>query len=412
MPVTHFDIVIVGAGIAGSAMAALLAINKATEHLRIALIDTNALERVSVDKIPRESVSDFDSRVSALTLASEDILKNTGAWTYLNLEDYCSYTDMQVWDGEGTGTVHFNGLDVQQSHLGMIIENKKIATAFLMATKQHSQVTLLGQTKVVDLQEPTSDNPKACIILDTNQQLTASLVIGADGALSRIRSLADFKTREWDYQQSAIVATVKTGLPHKKTAWQCFTSVGPLAFLPLHSEVDFEQFCSIVWSVDNTKAQELYALGDNDFCAALTDAFEGRLGDVSACSSRQMFPLKQRHATDYTKNNVVLIGDAAHTIHPLAGQGINLGLQDALVLSQELGRLCERQLPLGGIGLKRYQRRRKGDNLAMMAAMEGFKRLFSEESLFIRAIRGSGMSWFDESRALKKHIIKKAMGIK
>jgi 2-octaprenylphenol hydroxylase len=227
-----------------------------------------------------------------------------------------------------------------------------------------------------------------------------------------VRELAGFRTREWDYGHRALVTTVETERGHGATAWQRFLSSGPLAYLPL-PEHDGHHFCSIVWSVEHGLADDLEAMDEEAFRAALGAALEYRLGEVVACSARVCFPLRQRHAIDYIKPGVALVGDAAHTIHPLAGQGINLGLQDVAALADEvLAGVARGEDPGSYQLLRRYQRRRKGENLLMMAAMEGFKNLFGARQLPVRWLRNQGLKWVDRSGPLKYQMMRHAMGVR
>jgi 2-octaprenylphenol hydroxylase len=250
------------------------------------------------------------------------------------------------------------------------------------------------------------------LALEDGSTMQASLLVAADGALSIIRTLAGFETREWDYNHKAIVATVECEQPHQQTAWQRFLPQGPLALLPLADVNGGKQYCSIVWSAEPDYADELLALDDAGFRAALGQAFEHRLGGINAVSKRFSFPLRQRHAKQYFKAGLVLVGDAAHSIHPLAGQGINLGLQDVQVLAEEIKRGVKRGLLLSDEAiLQRYQRRRMADNLTMMAAMDGFKRLFEREELPVRWLRNEGMRLLAKIPGVKNTIIRQAMGL-
>jgi 2-octaprenylphenol hydroxylase len=223
--------------------------------------------------------------------------------------------------------------------------------------------------------------------------------------------MMDFTTRESDYGHRAIVTTVEVEHSHQDTCWQRFLASGPLAFLPLPG-ADGRHYCSIVWSLQEDLVDDLLALDDAAFCVALECAFEGRLGDVLACARRAAFPLRQRHAIDYVQAGVALVADAAHTIHPLAGQGINLGLQDVAVLAREVLAGHTLGSSPGELALlKRYQRQRKGENLVMMAAMDGFKAMFEQQALPLRWLRNAGMRGIGRIAPLKQQIIRHAMGV-
>ncbi len=399
----RYDLVIVGAGMAGAALA--LACSELP--LRIALLEAQTVR----DGWPplQESVVDYDSRVSALTEASRQLLMQLGVWPAISACRSCAYSDMEVWDGEGTGRIHFSAAEVNRSELGHIVENRVITAALIDRLRQQGRVQCLFGKPLVGLEQ----RAETCVLqLEGGQQLDADLVVAADGANSRLREWAGFTTREWDYHHQALVTTVETSLPHANTAWQRFLPEGPLAFLPLPDSAGRQCYSSIVWSALPEFSESLMAMSEADFNQALTRHFEERLGEVLASAKRVCFPLRQRHAVDYFKGRVVLVGDAAHTIHPLAGQGINLGFADVQALAEEL----ERTLASGGgcsdaALLSRYQRRRKGDNLAMMAAMEGFQNLFESSLLPLRIVRNMGMRALNELGPVKRQIISKAMGL-
>lgn len=400
------DIIIVGAGIAGTTLACKLA--RETPSLRIILIE-------SISFKPNYSVEQFDPRVVAITPASKDLLNDTGAWDSIIKTRYCPYTGMDVWDGAGTGTIHFDCCDTGEASLGYIVENSLIVDKLLLQLKNTS-VQLLMPATVSAINLPGADG-KTLVILGDGRTLQAPLVVATDGALSPIRQMANIETREWDYGQTALIATIRTTTPHGGIARQCFTSHGPLAYLPLPDlaggpDTHNSHFCSIVWSVDHEHAKKLQALDDIVFAKQLTEAFESRLGNVVTAHHRFSFPLVQRHCKQYFKPGVVVAGDAAHTIHPLAGQGINLGLQDVVVLADEIRRAGERQVPLSDISiLQRYQRRRMGSNLAMMGVMEAFKRIFESSSPSLRWIRNEGLRQLDRSVFIKEQIARQAMGL-
>lgn len=399
--VKSVDIAIVGGGLVGSALACLLARNAATRDLRIALIEAQqAPEMVTA--------SGFDPRVVALTEKSRTLLDNCGVWPAVAAKRVSAYRAMEVWDAEGTGRIQFDCADVQQPNLGHIVENSVIVTALLEQVNQLENIELQCP---VTVQKADCLGDQILLTLDDGSAISSKLLVAADGANSRIRQSFDFATREWDYGHSAVVTTIKTTKPNQQTAWQRFMPSGPLAFLPLNDNGDLH-YSSIVWSQKTDEAERLMALDDAAFCAELSRASEHCLGDVVTVDKRYAIPLRQRHATDYVKQRVALIGDAAHTIHPLAGQGVNIGFADVAVLADEIGRAARRNLDFGDLHcLEKYQRRRKPDNLATMAAMEGFKRLFAAEAPPLRLLRNLGMSGVNQITPLKNELIRLAMGV-
>jgi 2-octaprenylphenol hydroxylase len=399
----HVDVAIVGAGIAGASLAVALS----GEGLSIALIEA---QRPDTTPLPlTRGVHDFDPRVSALTPRSRDFLSTLGAWEAISAYRACAYRHMTVWDAHGTGQIEFDGAEVDASALGYIVENRSIVNALLAGVSQSADLRLLSPAVLQSCSRLESGNMH--LALQGGEELQSELVVAADGAQSRVRDMMGFRCREWDYGHRAIVATVEVARSHEDTAWQRFLPSGPLALLPLPGDAQ-HHYCSIVWSLQAHLVDDLLALDDQAFCAELERASEARLGAVLGSSRRFAFPLRQRHAVDYVQPGIALVGDAAHTIHPLAGQGINLGLQDVAVLAREIlaGHHCAvrpGQLEL----LQRYQRQRKGENLLMMAAMDGFKRLFEQESLPLRWLRNAGMRRFDTLRPLKRQLMRHAMGL-
>ena len=398
-----FDIVIVGGCMVGATMACLLR----DLDLNIALLD-----RVEFDVLNAEVTRDkFDPRVSAVTAATKKIFADLKVWPDIEAARCCNYLDMHVWDADGTGSISFSAIDLNQSELGTIVENSILGSALYKQISNQENLNLLAPMNIASMEV---NDGGTRLITDKGQQKIAKLVIAADGANSKIRELAKFPTREWDYNHNAIVTTAKTELAHQQTALQRFIDTGPLAFLPLAAEpIDsIQNYCSVVWTAIPKHAEYLMQLSDNDFCTELTKAIEGRLGNIEWCDKRLTFPLRQRHSVDYVKNNVVLIGDAAHSIHPLAGQGVNLGFLDAAVLARELHHGIEvgRELADPSV-LGRYQRKRKGHNLGMMWLMEGFKHLFAEQALPIRWLRNIGMSGVDNISVVKNNLARRAMGL-
>lgn len=411
------DIAIVGGGMVGLSLACALA----RTGLSLVLIDRQgpALGDPATEPLP------WEPRVSALTTANLAELERLGLRGLA--EHACPFRAMEVWDGEGTGRVRYEAADLYLDSLGSIVENSRLVSALQAVATRQENLRIVADDSLADMVPETEGTDQAGagqgrqrLTLTSGQQVLAALVVGADGASSRVRELAGFRVRSRDYGQHAIVTTVATEAPHQYTAWQRFMATGPLAFLPLlplsapqaNTTEGGPHCASIVWSCTPALHDELMALDDADFMRRLGQAFEHTLGGIQQVNRRYSFPLRQMHARDYVKAGVALVGDAAHTIHPLAGQGVNLGLRDAWSLAEVIHRASARHRDFAHVQvLSAYQRRRKGENLAMMAAMEGFKRLFGQEDLLLRWLRNTGMTAVERSPVLKRSIMAKAMGL-
>lgn len=398
---TDYDVVIVGAGPIGAAMALALR----DSSLRIALLDSQPL----LENLQPLAGAEFDPRVSAITPGSQALFEALGVWSAMQQSRVSPYTHMHVREADGTANINFCAADIHATALGHIVENRVIVAAMHEQLRQQPRLDCLMPASVVAL----DNSPDAAVLtLQGGLQLSARLVIAADGAQSPVRHLAGFNTREWDYEHEAIVCSVRTEKHHQQCARQIFMDQGVLAFLPLAVIGDEAgHWCSIVWSVMPTTAQPLMTMDDKDFCKALSLASEHWLGEVTQSSKRFSFSLRQRHALEYVNNRVVLIGDAAHSIHPLAGQGANLGLADVQALSGELALIGSTgRDPADPILLARYQRSRKPHNMSMMLLMEGFKRLYAGQPLPIRWLRNTGMRAVEHSPLIKNQLIRAAMG--
>ncbi|GAB6388653.1 2-octaprenyl-3-methyl-6-methoxy-1,4-benzoquinol hydroxylase [Stutzerimonas marianensis] len=395
----HTDLIIVGAGMVGSTLA--LALKDA--GLTIKLIDAGPLQSQ-----PFDERGAFEPRVSALSVASQRILQRVGAWAGIVERRASPYVDMRVWDGSGTGQIHFSAASVHAEVLGHIVENRVVQDALLDALNRAGSIELIGEARLERLHR---DDTGWRLTLADGQVLHTALLVAADGAHSAVRRLAGCETREWDYLHQAIVTSVRCADTHQRTAWQRFTDNGPLAFLPLQRDTD-DHWCSIVWSTTESEAQRLMALDDEGFRQALGRAFEYRLGEVIAVDPRLCIPLRQRHAKRYVQPGLALIGDAAHTIHPLAGQGVNLGLLDAAVLAEVLVAAVARGADPGDLRvLSRFERRRMPQNLAMMAAMEGFERLFQADALPLRWLRNAGLKGVQAMPQARALFVRQALGL-
>lgn len=388
-----YDVVIVGGGMVGATLACALG----DTPLRVALVEAHSEQ-------PQWSAAEYALRVSAITRASQNIFEVLGIWPAIEKRRACAFRDMHVWDATGQGEIHFDSAELGESHLGHIIENDVIVLALYERLKDFQNVDLLNpyQTEQVYF-----DAENASLKLSGGKILKTSLIIAADGSNSWLRQHSDIIVRGWDYDQSAVVTYVRTEKPHQATAWQRFMPEGPLAFLPLD-----EHISSIVWSTHPERAASLLSLDDAAFCEALTAAFESRLGQVESTGPRGVYPLRFFDAEQYIKPRLVLVGDAAHTMHPLAGQGVNLGLADAATLAEVLitAQQAKRDIGLEHT-LRRYERWRKSENRIMLASVDSFKRLYSSDLLAVRWFRNQGMRLLDQVGPLKHQVIAYAMGL-
>ena len=389
----RFDLVVVGGGMVGAALARACALM----GLRIGVVEGRAPQR-------SWPLGDLDLRVSALNRASQRILRRLGAWPRMEALGVSPYRKMQVWDAGGSGSIHFDSAEVGEPDLGHIVENRVTQLALWETLEASADVTLfcpagLGQLRL---------HPDTVIVeLDDGRRLETRLLVGADGRDSTVRSLAGIATQGWAYDQDAIVANVRPERWHQETAWQRFLPTGPLAFLPLR-----EGRCSIVWSAERSRAKELMALDEPAFGRALGEAFENRLGEILEVGPRATVPLRLEHAERYVLPRLALIGDAAHAVHPLAGQGVNLGFLDAAALAAVIAEARDKRGDIGQLGtLRRFERARRGENLAMLTAMDGFKRVFSNEIPPLELVRNLGLRVTDRIGLAKAFFMRRALGI-
>jgi 2-octaprenylphenol hydroxylase len=390
-----YDIIVVGAGIVGLTMASFLAQNKS---LKVAVIENSTLQ------LPLWGGADYDLRVSAITKASTQLLTQLGVWSEILQCRASPFRQMRVWDKKGIGEIHFDSAEIGEAVLGYIVENNLIQHCLYNHLKQQTDVEFIFNAH---LQTLTCSEVGASLQMENHAPLAAKLIIGADGAQSWVRQQMQSPVQQWDYGQHAIVATVQTEYSHQETAWQHFMPTGPLAFLPLCNSQASSSLCSIVWSTTPEHAATLQAINDEDFQQTLTQASEKRLGNILKVSSRACFPLRMRHVKNYVKPNCALIGDAAHTIHPLAGQGMNLGLQDAFALNQVIQEACMSDKDFACLAiLRRYERWRKTENTTMVMAMEGFKRLFSNDNSLLSGLRNFGLATVDKQAWLKNFFMR------
>ncbi|WP_122036284.1 FAD-dependent 2-octaprenylphenol hydroxylase [Aliivibrio sp. EL58] len=387
------DIAIIGGGMVGLTVAAALE----NSGLRIAIIES---------KLPDTELADLpDVRVSAISRASENILEHVGAWQGIVARRASPYSSMKVWEQDSFARIEFEAEQIAQRNLGHIVENRVIQLSLLEKVSKQENVTLLAPERCSNIMFGESE---AWLNLESGKAVTAKLVVGADGANSWLRQQVDIPLTHWDYGHSALVANIRTVEPHDKTARQIFRPEGPLAFLPLGED----NLNSIVWSLDPLHAENLVSMPEEEFNKQLTAAFDNQLGLCKVEGERQAFPLKMRYAKDFVKERVVLVGDAAHTIHPLAGQGVNLGLADAAALAETINELHQEGKDIGlKTNLRPFERWRKAEAAQMIASMQGFKELFSGSNPIKKLVRGIGMSLTNEVTPVKDECLKRALGV-
>lgn len=387
---SNYDVIINGGGMVGATLGCLLA----KQGKKVAVIEAFAAKSYSAD-------DDYDMRVSAISRASQNALTEAGAWDEIQAMRSCPYEAMHVWDAAGDGKVRFDAAQLGEPDLGHIIENRVIQLAVAKALTNFESVTLFQPNKLTDF---SVNDDHVSVTLDNGKQISAQLLVGADGASSQVRTLAGIDIEFDDYGQSGLVAVVTTEKPHEFTAWQRFQSTGPVAFLPLS-----DGSSSIVWTLPSDLADYYCSIGKNDFKKALAEALDHKLGKITKVGERGAFPLRGSQAKPYVLDRIALVGDAAHTIHPLAGQGVNLGLKDAVELASQLALV---NTDLGSLKtLRRYERARRGDNLLTMRAMEGFRLLFGHSASPVKTVRNFGMNLFNQLPVVKNEVIRKAMGL-
>ncbi len=396
----HAEVVIVGAGMVGAALACLLGeagVEVALVDAREALLDPEAVGR-----------GQPAMRVSALTPVSQRLLERLGAWEWMAARRVSPYRHMQVWDAEGSGEVSFSADQAGVPILGHIVENDVTLAALERRLRALPSVQLVLGGRVAGLEAAEGEARR--VRLADGRCLVAPLVVAADGARSPLRELAGIETRERDTGHRAVVTTVRVARAHGEVARQAFLPTGPLAFLPLCLEGE-SHYCSIVWSTSPEEAERLQGLSPEALGQALAAAIDHRLGEVTVVERTVAFPLVQRHAERYVLPGLALVGDAAHSIHPLAGQGVNLGLMDAAVLAEELLAARRRGVGLGNERwLGRYARRRRADNAGMLALMDGFRLLFGARHPALALARNLGMSGVDRLTPVKRLLLQQATG--
>ncbi len=394
---TTFNVAVVGGGLVGAAAS-----------LALAQFDAIQLHWISQDSLqPPTPEEGFSSRVIACTPGSKSFLESLGVWQRLSVERVQAYRHMHVWDGCGSAQIQFDATQIGVDSLGYIVENTQIQRSLYGQIQTRKNIRQWSNSRV-DILELADDS--CSLGLESGETIDCDLVVAADGTNSRLRELAGIHARHRNMNQYAIVALVQHRNAHRQTAWQAFAEGGPLAFLPLPDKSSGEHQSAVVWSMDTERANRIQGLQDSEFAGELERTIEAKLGAIEHVSQRQQFALQQVHAGRYCAAHFCLIGDAAHTVHPLAGQGANMGFRDVETLSGEIERSLKRGINPGHwSSLRRYERARKLHNLAILSAMEVFRYGFGNHSPALRWLRGMGFKGVDRTARLKQFFAHQAM---
>ncbi len=387
-----FDVIIVGGGMVGAAVACALG----DSGLKIAVIESSP-------PLPYADDQPHDLRVSALSIASKKILQTIGAWQGIESRRYCPYRRMRVW--EGVGDTEFRSDDISQPELGSIVENRIVQLALLDRLADFTNIKLISPASISKI-ECAPDRLTEVVLAD-GEALTAKLIVGADGAQSRVRQAVGIGVTSWDYKQHAFVLYIETEYGQQDITWQRFVSTGPQAFLPLPGH-----YGSIVWYHSPDEIKRLQALSKEELKEELIAAFPPELGKVKQVIATASFPLKRQHAQTYVKSGVALVGDAAHTINPLAGQGVNIGFLDAAALAEVICEAVKQRQDFSQLSvLQSYEKMRRRENLKMMTVMDVFYQVFSNEIPPVKFLRNIGLGLAERFWPAKNKVMRAAMGL-
>lgn len=388
----EFDVVIVGGGMVGAAVGCGLG----NSNLKVAVIEQAIPDDFSDDQ-------PHDLRVSALSLASKKIMQSVGAWEGVLNRRYCPFRRMRVW--ETAGDTEFNSDDIDLPELGYIVENRVTQLALLDKLADYDNVELFAPASIKNINYSASG--KTVLLLADGSELQAKVLVAADGGNSRVRQTVGLGVTSWDYNQHAMVIYVETDYGQQDITWQRFVPSGPQAFLPLTGN-----YGSIVWYNSADEVRRLKNLSAEALISEMTATFPDCLGKIKQVLGVASFPLKRQHAQQYVKAGVALVGDAAHMINPLAGQGVNIGLLDAAALAEVLVEADEKGENIGDVAvLQRYEKMRRNENLRMMTVMDAFYRIFSNNILPMKFFRNLGLGLAERISPLKSKVMRMAIGL-
>jgi 2-octaprenyl-3-methyl-6-methoxy-1,4-benzoquinol hydroxylase len=387
-----YDVVIVGGGMVGAAVACSLG----SSLLKVAIIENSPPAPYAPDQ-------PHDMRVSALSIASKNILETVGAWEGVVNRRFCPFRRMRVW--ETAGDTEFCSDDINYPELGYIVENRVTQLALLERLQAFDNIELICPVSIKKINYVAGKPGE--VELEDGRILSANVLVAADGGQSRVRQTVGLGVTSWDYKQHALVIYIETAYGQQDITWQRFLPSGPQAFLPLTGH-----YGSIVWYKSPDEVNRLKTLSFDALKDELVASFPDCLGQVNNVLGVASFPLKRQHAQSYVKPGVVLVGDAAHMINPLAGQGVNIGLLDAAALGEVLLEAAKEGLELGSLTvLKRYEKMRRNENLKMMTVMDIFYQVFSNEVLPLKLIRNLGLGLAERILPAKNKVMRSAMGL-
>ena len=394
-----WDIVVVGGGMVG----ATTALGLAQQGFEVLLLEMSVL----FNCLP--NTGDFRPRVSALTRASENIFKSLGVWQIIEQNRHCAFTDMHVWEDVSNAEIHFSAKEIGEENLGFVIENDSILNALWQKIETESNIEVLfgQQVEAINLTAETAE-----LSFKDGKEIQTKLLIGADGAFSKIRQLVGINQITHSYNQCAIVGCVETEKSSENTCWQRYRQEGPFAFLAMGNNVS-----SIAWYLPQDKMEWALSLSEQDYKSQIEQASGLKLGKVTKVYERAGFPLVRRHAEHYVQPHFALVGDAAHTIHPQAGQGVNLGLLDAAALIEVVSNAKTESNSTDKYTkdwsrksvLRRYERWRKGDNALMQRSMEGFDWLFKQDNELKNQLRTNFVSFANKLKPVKNWLTEQAL---
>lgn len=397
---SDFEIIVAGGGPVGATLAALLARHGGVAPARVALLAPDLARSL----VPSRADAPCDLRVVALARSARNVLSSAGAWARMPAARICAYERMRIWHqslpADGAATLVFDAAEIAEPELGLIVEQRCITEAALNSFREAGGTLIQGALLGIDIQQ------HAALVHSDAGTHSARLLVGADGVRSLVREQLQIPVRRHAYGQTAIVATLASARPHQHTAWQRFLDTGPVALLPLYNG-----HSSLVWSVTDASLSELMALPPDEFAHRLTSATDSVLGELSLVSERASFPLQRATATRLVAPRGALVGDAAHQVHPLAGQGINLGFLDAAALCEAVADAIATGEDSGSArSLRRYEQQRLTDDTLVSWSMSGFNALFSQ---------GGAAGWFGSralavaagSSLLRKQLARRAMGL-